>query len=321
MCGLPGKLISENSNAVFPDRVGTNRASGARFHPYGDEITSTSNDRQKFATYTRDGYTGLDYADQRFYASSYGRFNTPDPDGGSANPSKPGSWNRFAYVSGDPVNLRDGRGLEEDDCSQDYEEDGEIDEGCCLPTAWWSGGEQNYACSTGGGPSGGGDGGGGPPVCTFTIYERGLDALGGIVVGGAAHTYIAETDTSLPGQIEYFEGQRSQYTTPQGTSDLLQGYYGYTKGPLGAYPSDNPASNTPEGTLSGSQYCGLTATLANDVSKINSANIAYGLLGPNSNSVLRYFIQSLPVPPSGIWYQLATLANLIGFPTSLPGLN
>jgi len=53
-----GKLISENSNAVFPDRVGTNRASGARFHPYGDEITSTANDREKFATYTKDSIPG-----------------------------------------------------------------------------------------------------------------------------------------------------------------------------------------------------------------------------------------------------------------------
>src|SRR6185437_3715079 len=34
---------------VFADRLGTN---GARFRPYGDEITSTSNDRVKFGTYT-----------------------------------------------------------------------------------------------------------------------------------------------------------------------------------------------------------------------------------------------------------------------------
>ena len=94
-----GKLISENSNAVFPDRVGTNRASGARFHPYGDEITSTANDREKFATYTRDSYTGLDYADQRFYASAYGRFNTPDPSRTSMRPKKPLSWNRYSYVT------------------------------------------------------------------------------------------------------------------------------------------------------------------------------------------------------------------------------
>jgi YD repeat-containing protein len=63
-----GQLILNANNPVFNDRTGTNRASGARFYPYGDEITSTSNDREKFATYTRDSYTGLDYADQRFYA-------------------------------------------------------------------------------------------------------------------------------------------------------------------------------------------------------------------------------------------------------------
>ena len=78
-----GKLIQDSSAAgaqpVAQDRLGTNRANGARFRPYGDEITSTSNDREKFATYTRDSYTGFDYADQRFYASTYGRFNTPDP--------------------------------------------------------------------------------------------------------------------------------------------------------------------------------------------------------------------------------------------------
>ncbi len=64
----------------------------------------------KFGTYTRDSYTGLDYADQRFFASTYGRFNTPDP-ARSAKLKNPASWNRYAYVSGDPVNKKDPRGL------------------------------------------------------------------------------------------------------------------------------------------------------------------------------------------------------------------
>jgi RHS repeat-associated protein len=110
-----GKLISENGSAVFQDRVGTNRGSGSRFYPYGDEITSTSNDREKFATYTRDGYTGLDYADQRFYASAYGRFDSPDPyqagANGSGDHNAPQSWNRYAYTQGDPINFYDSRGL------------------------------------------------------------------------------------------------------------------------------------------------------------------------------------------------------------------
>jgi RHS repeat-associated protein len=96
---------------VWSDRLGTNRLYGARFYPYGDEITSTPNDHEKFATYTRDSYTGLDYADQRYYASSYGRFNTPDPSAASAGPSDPGSWNRYSYTGGDPVNRLDAHGL------------------------------------------------------------------------------------------------------------------------------------------------------------------------------------------------------------------
>ena len=99
---------------MYQDRLQTNRANGARFYPYGDEITSTSNDREKFATYTRDSYTGLDYADQRYYASTYGRFNTPDPYMASGGPGDPGSWNRYSYTKGDPVNRVDPSGR--DDC-------------------------------------------------------------------------------------------------------------------------------------------------------------------------------------------------------------
>ena len=98
---------TRTTNAVLPDRLGTNRAVNARFYPYGDEISSTANDRVKFATYTRDSFTGLDYADERFYASTYGRFNTPDPYKASGGPSDPGSWNRYSYVEGDPVNAND----------------------------------------------------------------------------------------------------------------------------------------------------------------------------------------------------------------------
>ena len=112
-----GRLIMDSGNAVAQDRVGTNRANGARFYPFGDEITSTSNDREKFATYTRDSYTGLDYADQRFYASTYGRFNTPDPYIARVGPGDPGSWNRYSYTRGDPVNRIDPSG--QDDCFPD----------------------------------------------------------------------------------------------------------------------------------------------------------------------------------------------------------
>ncbi len=114
------KLLADENGSVYQDRVGTNRAGGARFYPYGEEITSTANDHEKFATYTRDGYTGFDYADQRYYASAFGsggtsayyRFLTPDPSQSSAGPSNPGSWNRYAYAGGEPVNRGDPSGLD-----------------------------------------------------------------------------------------------------------------------------------------------------------------------------------------------------------------
>ena len=91
--------------------MGTNRVNGARYRPYGDEITTTADDHEKFGTYERSSYTKLDYADQRDYVSGYGRFTTADPYGGSARPWHPGSWNRYVYALGDPVNRSDPRGL------------------------------------------------------------------------------------------------------------------------------------------------------------------------------------------------------------------
>ena len=116
--------------------MGTNRSSGtsytsyntflgtagapSRYLPYGEELTSTPSDHIKFGTYNRDSYTGLDYADQRFYASTYGRFMTPDPSAKSAKDGTPGSWNRYSYVQGDPVNRKDPRGLDICEDDPDY---------------------------------------------------------------------------------------------------------------------------------------------------------------------------------------------------------
>ena len=64
--------------AAVQDRLG----SVGKYYPYGEERGGGNppNDQVKFATYTRDSGTGLDYADQRYYASTFGRFMTPDPD-------------------------------------------------------------------------------------------------------------------------------------------------------------------------------------------------------------------------------------------------
>jgi len=65
-----------------------------------------------FTTYERDAESGLqngnDYAFARSYASGNGHFLSPDPLGG--DPSDPQSWNRYAYVENDPINLADPSG-------------------------------------------------------------------------------------------------------------------------------------------------------------------------------------------------------------------
>ncbi|SPF43492.1 hypothetical protein SBA4_3040001 [Candidatus Sulfopaludibacter sp. SbA4] len=123
-----GKLIRSADVAVVTDRLGSVRANsnptvtgGERFsyYPYGEERTSTADGREKFGTYFRDvgingwadGYSGaVDYADQRYYGVGTGRFMTPDPYRASGGPADPGSWNRYAYVGGDPINFRDPHG-------------------------------------------------------------------------------------------------------------------------------------------------------------------------------------------------------------------
>ena len=85
---------------------------GLGFYPYGESKTGVAgDDREQFATYTRDGGSGLDYADQRWYASGVGRFTVADTSGLAESYSYPQSWNQYAYVEGDAVNNNDPSGL------------------------------------------------------------------------------------------------------------------------------------------------------------------------------------------------------------------
>ena len=96
---------------VATDRLGSVRWSGGTsmsYFPYGEERTVTTDGGWKFATYTRDG-VGQDYAEQRYYNNGTGRFWSPDPSMGVSF-GDPMTWNKYAYVGGDPVNFRDRHG-------------------------------------------------------------------------------------------------------------------------------------------------------------------------------------------------------------------
>jgi RHS repeat-associated protein len=88
-----------------------------KYFPYGEDRYSPNpanptNDQEKFATYTRDSVSGLDYALNRYYSAGMGRFMTPDPYRGSAQPTLPQTMNRYSYVQDDPANLIDPTGLD-----------------------------------------------------------------------------------------------------------------------------------------------------------------------------------------------------------------
>jgi RHS repeat-associated protein len=59
----------------------------------------------------RDAESGNDYFGARYYASSMGRFLSPDPLLSSGHPSNPQSWNRYAYVFNNPLRNTDPTGL------------------------------------------------------------------------------------------------------------------------------------------------------------------------------------------------------------------
>jgi len=87
------------------------------FLPFGEEIAAgtggrpscfNANDNKvKFTGKERDAETGLDYFLARYFSSAQGRFTSPDPLLASARLTDPQTWNRYAYVRNDPVNLVD----------------------------------------------------------------------------------------------------------------------------------------------------------------------------------------------------------------------
>jgi RHS repeat-associated protein len=148
--GRPARLSSGGvdlvKQAAVLDRLGSVRARAsaknggqghkALYFPFGEEAEPTPDDREKFGSYTRDSATGLDYAEQRYYSSTHGRFLTLDPCERSVRLTDPESWNRYSFVGNDPINRADPHGT-------------------CWYECGWSAEDVDYYYSYGGsGPAG-----------------------------------------------------------------------------------------------------------------------------------------------------------------------
>jgi RHS repeat-associated protein len=78
--------------------------------PFGEDGGVTGeNEKHRFTNYERDAESGTDYAVNRLYSTSTGRFFQPDVIGGQR--LNPQSLNRYAYSVNNPVDFYDPLGL------------------------------------------------------------------------------------------------------------------------------------------------------------------------------------------------------------------
>jgi RHS repeat-associated protein len=99
------RLHSTQSRTVYGDTA---------FAPFGETYAnSNTSDAYHFAAYPLDFALGLYDTAFREYHTTQGRWLTPDPSGlAAADPTNPQSWNRYAYVSNNPLSNIDPLGLD-----------------------------------------------------------------------------------------------------------------------------------------------------------------------------------------------------------------
>jgi RHS repeat-associated protein len=107
-------VAEHNGTPVLALRADGTLVENHRTFPNGESWQKGLNPNfaQAFTTYDRDADTHLDYAMARHYASTEGRFMTPDPGHVGANIYDPQSFNAYAYAGGDPINNIDPEGLD-----------------------------------------------------------------------------------------------------------------------------------------------------------------------------------------------------------------
>ncbi len=121
------RVVTDNSGAVVSRRD---------FMPFGEELyagtanrteavkysaVGMDNVRKRFTGYEKDVESGLDFAEARYYDNRYGRFTAVDPLLASGQSANPQTFNRYAYVSNNPINSTDSTGMWSDSQWTSYE--------------------------------------------------------------------------------------------------------------------------------------------------------------------------------------------------------
>ncbi|MFO0339215.1 MAG: RHS repeat-associated core domain-containing protein [Acidobacteriota bacterium] len=325
---------SPSLSSFTTDRLHS-KGNGSQFFPYGESRSSSpGDDRENFATYSRDSLSGLDYADQRYYAPSLGRFLTVDPNLFNANRNRSSSVNAYAYTEGDPVNSLDSSGLVADGCgtwwasARDFGRcdgggGGTTADGCSMtrvgcidigngggalircvitdPTSSFFGSVS--FCVSRSGDEYGEPIGGSPvkePECEMTLSYRGLQMLGSFT----NHAYITFRSLDESNTIGY-SGWVYEGFVELSTGFLMADTTGHTiKSYLAA--NSNVRHNTIF-TVAGLDTCKFRVYLDRAVRLINKSEIKSSPFGPNSNSAARFLVDSIPNSDSWRFHELGAI--------------
>ena len=125
---IPEGLLAANALLAENSRQGFGASTHTVYQGFAVAISSTAlgipgtlydgRVRCRYTGKERDAESGLDYFGARYYASSMGRFMSPDPLEPVIAPKKvffqvlmyPQDWNRYAYALNNPVGYRDDTG-------------------------------------------------------------------------------------------------------------------------------------------------------------------------------------------------------------------
>jgi RHS repeat-associated protein len=238
--------------AVTPNRL----ASEAKHFPYGEtDGTPPADTKDYFATYRRDG-TGLDYAWNRYYSPTMGRFTTADP--GPYDYMKPERLNLYVYSGNNPVNLHDPNGRFWKELF------GAI-------AGFFGGGQRDREPMLGGG---GGNDVPEPDEGTVGAEETGGGGFGGN--GGSSDD--DDPQTEVTSAISF--GAIACAVLPEGHVTGISGSVGFLGAPTG---SVEILTNYNTGEISGFASGGLSAGVAGGASISVANTLVYGLGTNNSN--------------------------------------
>jgi RHS repeat-associated protein len=308
--GNPPSALGDVS--TWMDRLGSAQST----YPYGTDIGSSpaGADALDFATYTKEGSTGLEYAMNRYFSGGFGRFMTPDFSGKGTNPANPQTWSGYAYASGDPTNEFDPTGQEQDlSCGMilalegDSALDGSWD--CSNDNPWLTGGVQlatsiylakgladAFANGSGQGSSGGQSSSN--TGCDLQLYTQ----PAGNKFDPFSHTYtelLMETNGVLTAPPLFYESGPVSKTTGKEVESFSNAW----NNSLDRSPTGSPNSNayalpsTLEWQTGFSlSECAVNLAVTASDAKYPQNTMTYSFPSPNSNSFTYTLLRMSGVP-------------------------